>query len=205
MDIKEAPCKVYKAFDELTEDEKDDLIRRMNRNNVFSLTSWNNAELRSEFERIWATPGGDWYRCVSDQIRACAKAVDAYVNSFNREDVDAMIDYCDVDFFYFGCLKDNGRGIKYVPKTARIKADASRETKQPNPEKSADALRVEFNDEFSGVEVYFPSKPDEATRDALKADGWRWHHKKGCWYNKNTEQHLQTLRSITENQQQLTA
>ena len=58
---------------------------------------------------------------------------------------------------------------------------------------------------FSGIEVYFPSKPDEATREALKGDGWRWHRQKGCWYNKNTEQHLQTLRSITENPQQLTA
>lgn len=205
MEIKEAPCKVYKDFDELTEDEKHDLIRRMNRNNVFSLTSWDDAELKAEFERVWATSGGDWYRCVSDQIRACAEAVDAYVNSYNFSDCDGMIDYFDKDFYFFGCLGDNGRGIKYVPKTARIKADAAREPRQPKAEKAAPALRVEFNEEFSGIEVYFPAKPDEATRDALKADGWRWHHKKGCWYNKNTEQHLQTLRSITENPQQLTA
>lgn len=204
MEIKEAPCKIYKDFEALTDDEKHAIIRRMEYNHVFTLTSWNDAELRTEFERIWATPGGDWYRCVSDQIRACAEAVDAYVNSYNFSDCDGMIDYFDKDFYFFGCLQDNGRGIKYVPKTARIKADPKAEPRQEKKPASP-ALRVEFNDEFSGIEVYFPAKPDEATREALKGDGWRWHRQKGCWYNKNTEQHLQTLRSITENPQQLTA
>ena len=32
----------------------------------------------------------------------------------------------------------------------------------------------------------------------LKADGWRWHSAKKCWYNRNTEQHLQALRAATE-------
>ena len=204
-EIKEAPCKVYKDFEALTDDEKLAIIRRMEYNRVFTLTSWNDAELRAEFERVWNAPGGDWYRRVSDQITACAEAVDAYVKSYNYEDIDGMIDYCDVDFFYFGCLDDNGRGIKYVPKTARIKAAPKDEPKPKKQRTASPALRVEFNDEFNGIEVYFPEKPDEATRDALKADGWRWHRQKGCWYNKNTEQHLQALRRITEHPQQLTA
>ena len=43
VDMKEAPCKIYKDFEELTEEDKNDLIRRMTRNSVFTLSSWNDA------------------------------------------------------------------------------------------------------------------------------------------------------------------
>ena len=55
---------------------------------------------------------------------------------------------------------------------------------------------VEINPEFDGVEVYFPDKPSDETRTALKAAGYRWNSKKKCWYARNTEQHLQALRAI---------
>ena len=192
VDMKEAPCKVYKDYPELTEQDKHELIRRMEYNNVFTITSWNDSELEQEFSRIWAK-NGDWYRCVSDQIQAAAEAVDEYVKSFNYSDCDGMIDYFDVNFYYFGCLKDNGRDIKFVPKTARIPSQ-----KEGKPQQSSNTgfLRVEFNAEFDGVEVYFPSKPSEAARDALKSAGYRWHGKKKCWYAKNTEKNLQVLRAI---------
>ena len=193
VDMKEAPCKIYKDFEELTEDDKHDLLRRMRYSNVFTRDSWFDHELKAEFERIWAEHG-DWYRCVSDQIKATAEAVDSYVNSFNRSDCDGMIDYFDVNFYYFGCLQDNGRRVTFVPKTARITA---KEAPKNNPETAkASFLRVEINPEFDGVEVYFPTKPSEEARAALKAAGYRWHSKKKCWYAKNTEQHLQALRAI---------
>ena len=191
VDMKEAPCKIYKDFAELTDQDKHDLIRRMTYNHVFTLNSWTDAELKAEFVRIWETEG-DWYKCPSDQIKAAAEAVDGYVESFNRKDCDGMIDYFDVDFYYFGCLQDNARNVQFVPKTARIASP-----KEPRPEeKKADSLRVVFVPEFDGVEVYFPGKPAEATRTALKAAGYRWHSKKQCWYARNTEQHLQALRAI---------
>lgn len=161
-------------------------------NDVFKLTCWNEEENRAEFERIWTEHPGGWYQCLSDQIKAAAEAVDGYVSSFRYSDCDGMIDYFDVNFWYFGCCGDNGRGIKFVPKTARITA-----TEKPkDPEPKPDFLRVEFNPEFDGVEVYFPGKPSESTRTALKAAGYRWHGKKKCWYNKNTERNLQALRAI---------
>lgn len=192
VEMKEAPCKVYKDFSELTEQEKRDLISRMNHNHVFTLTCWNDAELEQEFNRIW-NENGDWYRCVSDQIKAAAEAVDEYVNSYNYSDCDGMIDYFHVNFYYFGCLRDNGQHVKFVPKTARI--SASKEAKPAKPSNPG-FLRVEINPEFDGVEVYFPSKPSESTRDALKSAGYRWHNKKKCWYAKNTEKNLQALRAI---------
>ncbi|MGM9549824.1 MAG: LPD29 domain-containing protein [Faecousia sp.] len=189
VELKEAPCKVYKDFSELTEQDKHDLIRRMKYSNVFTMTCWNDSELEQEFTRIW-NERGNWYRCVSDQIKATAEAVDEYVNSYNYHDCDGMIDYFDVNFYYFGCMSDN---IKFVTKTARI--TAKKESKPQNPGNSG-FLRVEINTEFDGVEVYFPSKPSEETRAALKTAGYRWQSKKKCWYAKNTEKNLQALRSI---------
>lgn len=189
VEMKEAPCKVYKDYSELTEQDKHDLIHRMKYNNVFTLTCWNDAELEQEFTRIW-NKHGNWYRCVSDQIKAAAEAVDDYVNSYNFSDCDGMIDYFNVNFYYFGCMSDN---IKYVPKTARI--TAKKESK-PHKSSSHGFLRVEINPEFDGVEVYFPSKPSEETRNALKSAGYRWHGKKKCWYARNTEKNLQALRAI---------
>ena len=57
-------------------------------------------------------------------------------------------------------------------------------------------LRVEFNAEFDGIEVYFTSKPSQETRDALKAAGYRWHSVKKCWYAKRNEERLQALKKI---------
>ena len=181
--------KIYKGFDELTEEDKNDLLRRMTRNSVFTLNSWNDAELKAEFERIWAAEG-DWYKCPTDQLKAAAEAVDGYVKSFNFDDCDGMIDYFHVNFYYFGCLQNNARDVKFVPKTARITEPKA------EPKKKADFIRVEINPEFDGVEVYFPGKPSDETRTALKAAGYRWHSKKKCWYARNTEQRLQALRAI---------
>ena len=188
VDLKEAPCKVFKDFEELTDAEKDTVFRKATRNSVFGLNSWTDAELKAEFERIWETQGS-FYRVLSEQIQAAVEAVDGYVNSFNYSDCDGMQDYFDVNFYYFGC---NTEHVQFVPRTARIAKPA-----EPKPEeKKAASLRVVFVPEFDGVEVYFPGKPAEATRTALKAAGYRWHNKKQCWYARNTEQHLQALRAI---------
>lgn len=192
VEMKEAPCKIYKDFSELTADEKTDLIHRMMRNNIFDLASWTDTKLEAEFLRIWEDYG-DWYKCPSDQITATAAAVDGFVQSFNYDDSDGMIDYFDNNFYYFGCLQNNARGVKFVPKTARIT------TTKASTEASTSPVRVEINPEFDGVEVYFSGKPAEEVRTALKAAGYRWHSKKKCWYARNTERNLQALRTIETN------
>lgn len=188
VDMKEAPCKIYKDFEELTEEDKNDLIRRMTYNSVFTLASWTDAELKAEFERLWETKGS-FYRVLSEQVQAAVEAVDGYVSSYRWSDCDGMQDYFNVNFWYMGCNTDH---VQFVPKTARIAKPAD-----PKPEeKKADSLRVVFAPEFDGVEVYFPGKPSDETRTALKAAGYRWHSKKKCWYARNTEQNLQALRAI---------
>ncbi len=201
VEMKESPIRIYKSYDELTEKDKDELTSKMIRNRVFTLTSWDEAEQKAEFERIWSENGGNFYKALNDATKAVVSAVDDYVNSFNYSDCDGMIDYFDVNFYYFGCCQNNGRNVKIVPKTARIAP--KKEESEPKKENNAAAVRVEINPEFNGIEVYFNNKPDSETREALKADGWRWHSKKYCWYNKNTENHLQNLRGILEGPQRL--
>ena len=44
--------------------------------------------------------------------------------------------------------------------------------------------RYELNNSVNGVEIYFESKPDDETRDKLKALRFRWHNTKKMWYAK---------------------
>lgn len=117
--LKESPIEIYKTFEELTQDDKHTLIRRMQNDWLFQLSSWSDAELKKEFERIWIEKG-NLYKCLNEAARAVIEDVDSFVNSYNYEDCDGMIDYFHVDFYYFGCVQDNGVGIKIVPRTARL-------------------------------------------------------------------------------------
>lgn len=208
IDMKESPAPIFKTYEEMTDDDISECWRKATRNSVWTLNSWNKAEEKAEFERIWSKYGA-FYKCLTDRTRATVKAVDEYVNSFNYDDSDAMIDYFDVNFYYFGCLQSPG-AVKFVPRAPRAeKRPAKAESKAPaqadkpeKPEQTAPAklpaLRVEFNTEFDGIEVYFTSKPSQATRDALKAAGYRWHSVKKCWFAKRTEAHLQALKRIED-------
>ncbi|MCI9126880.1 MAG: hypothetical protein HFG28_06760 [Eubacterium sp.] len=120
VDLLESPIKIYKTFDELTDVDKVGLIKKAERNDYFHLTSWNDVELQEELERIWIEHG-NFYKCLNDVTSAVISDVDNFVNSYNYDDSDAMIDYFDNNFYYFGCAQNNGMNIKVVPKTARIK------------------------------------------------------------------------------------
>ena len=133
VEMKESPIEIYKTFEELTEDDKDKLIGKMEHNWLFKLATWNNEELKAEFERIWSE-NGNFYKCMNEVTQAVADDVDAFVKSYNYEDCDGMIDYFHVDFYYFGCCKNNGMYVKVVPKTARIK---NRETAPESTQQSS--------------------------------------------------------------------
>lgn len=49
-------------------------------------------------------------------------------------------------------------------------------------------VKVIFNEEQHGIEIYYQQKPDSETISSLKENGWRWHRAKKCWYHKDTEQ-----------------
>lgn len=39
------------------------------------------------------------------------------------------------------------------------------------------------NEQFNSYEISFDGKPAEWVRDLLKANGYRWHGKRGIWYD----------------------
>jgi hypothetical protein len=47
------------------------------------------------------------------------------------------------------------------------------------------------NEAKNGLQLHFPSKPDEAVRTELKASGWRWSFYNACWYHRNTPENRQ--------------
>ena len=194
VDLKESPVEIYKTFEELTEEDKNNLIRKMTRNNLFSLSSWFDYELKAEFERVWSERG-NFYKCLNEKTAAVVRDVDAFVNSYNYSDCDGAIDYFDVNFYYFGCCQNNGINVKIAPKPPRLEQNKAKKGKEAGG-KAAGNLQVKINDDFNGIEVYFPCKPSAKTRTELKKYGWRWHNKKQCWYTRNTEENLQRLKLI---------
>ena len=203
VDIKEAPAEIYKTYEEMTDEDINNCWRIATRNNMWKLNSWNKEEEKTEFERIWNDErGGAFYKALTEKTKAVIKAVDAFVQSFNYDDSDSMIDYFDCNFYYFGCSQHLSE-VKIVPRAPRAEKRPAKVDRSEPKAGSAEpvklsALRVEFNAELDGVEVYFSSKPSQETRDALKSAGFRWHSVKKCWYGKRTEERLQALRRIEE-------
>lgn len=120
VDIKESPVEIYKDFEDLTQKEKNEIIRRMRYNNLFPLNSYDDNDLKTIFESIWEERGS-YYKCLNKTTKDVIEDIDQFVKSYNFSDCDGMMDYFHVDFYYFGCCQDNGRDIKIVPKTAKTK------------------------------------------------------------------------------------
>ena len=136
---------------------------------------------------------------LTDWARAVLIDINDYIRSYHYDDCDSMIDYFCVNFYYDLAVGKWDKPYTVINKPRKI-SPAKAESEAPAPADKAPAalptLRVEFNTECDGIEVYFPSKPSQATRDALKAAGYRWHSIKKCWYAKRTEEHLRALRKI---------
>lgn len=53
-----------------------------------------------------------------------------------------------------------------------------------------------LNQDKRGIEIAFDAKPDEATRTALKASGFRWSKAGGYWYAKQTAERVALAESL---------
>jgi hypothetical protein len=56
---------------------------------------------------------------------------------------------------------------------------------KPSPA-SCGHVTLTFNEAKNGLQLHFPSKPSEEIRAELKAAGWRWSFRNGCWYHRDT-------------------
>ena len=141
VDLKESPIEIYKAADDLNDEDKSEFLRKASRNGLFTLESWTDAELKAEYNRITAEHG-NFYKVLNEATKAVIEDVDAFVDSYNYSDCDGMIDYFHVDFYYFGCAQNNGMNIKIVPKTARVKKTSDTPAKAESST-TAEAAQVE--------------------------------------------------------------
>lgn len=142
VDLKESPIEIYKIADELNDDDKTEFRRKAMYNNVFSLNCWTDMEFITEYDRVTAEYG-NFYKVMNEVTKAVVSDIDSFVKSYNYEDCDGMIDYFHVDFYYFGCCRNNGQDVKIVPKTARIKNAGSTPTKKTNkknPQQEPEAI-----------------------------------------------------------------
>lgn len=163
VSLKEAPAEIYKVSPaELTEDERSELRRRLYYNNIFTKDRWTDAELDGAIITAWGK--SDSYKVYNDATAAMIADVDAFVRSYNYEDCDGMIDYFNVDFYYFGCRPDD---LKIVPKTARIKNKTTKPAKAtnsaPKQEKAAKSENTVLLGQSSGY-TYKITKGED-TRD----------------------------------------
>ena len=118
--MKESPIEIYKTIDEFTNEDKSEFFRKAQHNGYWSLSCWNDTEFKAEYNRI-VSEHGDFYKVMNEVTKAVVEDVDAFVHSYNYSDCDGMIDYFDVNFYYFGCCQNNGIYVNIVPKTPRIK------------------------------------------------------------------------------------
>lgn len=87
--------------------------------------------------------------------------------------------------------------------TGTVKIEAveveTEETKEESQTKEAvqEDVKVVYNEEKNGIELYFNNKPDTMTLETLKANGWRWSRYNKCWYTKDTEMSRQFVKTLT--------
>lgn len=159
VELKESPVEIYKTFEQMTQEDKEQTWRKMMRAGLFRLDSWKDEELKLEFERIWKENGNS-YRCLTDEVKAVTSDVDAFVNSYNFKDCDGRIDYFDVDFYYFSCLKGNGVDVKIVPKVEKGKAVREKKAAKPAAER-----KEKMEKETAKVKDVQPEKETEKVKD----------------------------------------
>jgi len=67
----------------------------------------------------------------------------------------------------------------------------------PAPVATDGKATVTENTEKGGIEIRFPSKPEQAVIDSLKANGWRWSKFAACWYKKRSEEAQAFAQKVT--------
>lgn len=136
----ESPIQIYKPFEDLTSEDFHRIGRKLYPYDGEKVCDFLNAP-EDEKKRIIETSDNRHKNVINEATQAVIDDVNKFVQSYNMEDCDGMIDYFDVKFYYFGCCQDNGEYVKIVPKTARIKnkenkpATKEKEEKQAQPEK----------------------------------------------------------------------
>lgn len=181
--LKESPVEIYKTFEELDNDDFWEISKRLymwdydeeNKMNFLNASA-------EEKKKIIEESSSKYAHILNDVTKSVIEDVDAFVKSYNHEDCDGMIDYFDVDFYYFGCCQDNGAEIKILPKTARIKNKkasvkaSSKKEEQSKPEQietKSDGITYKITqgeDTRDGSKLWLVRINDTLTREQYIAE-----------------------------------
>ena len=137
--IKEFPKQMYKTGEDLCKEglretvntevngepytytrytaEVDEMERHLRRNRLFELNNWTDEDLIRAYEAA-LEKAPQHYGIKTEYFKAVLDDVNEFVQSYNYDDSDGMIDYFDKNFYYFGC---DCTECKVVPKTERIR------------------------------------------------------------------------------------
>lgn len=65
-------------------------------------------------------------------------------------------------------------------------------------EVKTDKGEIVKNEEFNGIEIHFPGKPEQEIIDKLKSHGFKWSGRSKCWYHKYSDYALQAAQEIIQ-------
>lgn len=83
---------------------------------------------------------------------------------------------------------------------ARI-ADITREQTRPEAEPAEiNGVTIEENRDLNRIQLFFPGKPDDATRANLKRHGFRWSPREGAWQRQLTDNARYAAKQVLKEQ-----
>lgn len=195
VELKESPIEIYKPFEELTWDDLNEISKALYRWSDGDRMDFLNADKETQKKMIEESTDR-YVHVLNDVTKSVVEDVDFFVNSYNYHDCDGMIDYFNVDFYYFGCLKNNGANVKIVPKTARInnkattpaKARKSQDSKENEPKslekKSGYTYKItKGEDTRDGSELWIVRVMENLSKDEYIAEN-KAMKERGGYYSK---------------------
>lgn len=124
-------------------------------------------------------------RCMSPMITGPAR----FPVARNQKRMDSYDKRCrEFSTWYDKARKAARRNIEKVGEPAS-EIDA-----RPPVTETVNGIEIVQNYALDRVQIIFGGKPDEETRDRLKASGWRWSRREGAWQRKLTNNALHSAR-----------
>ena len=93
-----------------------------------------------------------------------------------------------------GVNKDGGYFVALAKRHEHI---VKRGKPVPAPVATGGNATVTENTEKGGIEIRFPSKPEQVVIDSLKANGWRWSKFAACWWIKASDEARAFAQKVT--------
>ena len=153
IELKEFPSQMYKTSDDLRNEginqhvkifdeqkqkycewdemkpEVHELFRNMYRHGIFTQDTWRDEELILAYEKA-LEQNSRLYGIKTEYFQSIINDVNNFVKSYNFEDCDGMIDYFNVNFYFFGVKIDK---CVQVERTARLKAVDNKPVRTEEP------------------------------------------------------------------------